>query len=226
MIDKRVKDVFPLHPMTWPLVEHTDGLFYHLFTDLNIDDLPASDGSNLDYIFPRLYGERKISPTGYMYTGEAVTEATAQVIAAHVALMYGERWLHLWSVYKAEYNPINNYDMSETEETEAATGGTVEGSSSDSITRSRTESGSVYGFNSAVASPSESGTGSDSETRTGSDSQESTGTASGSRTLTRSGNIGVTTSQQMIQSEIDLWKWSFYKEVMEDVLRFISIPIY
>ena len=217
----KIRDVFPMS-----YEQSADGLFYKIVTAFNDETLPASDGAAMDEIFPRLYGERILSPTGYIYIGDEINATKAAFLASHAVLMYGERWRHLWSVYKAEYNPISNYDMSETEETEATTGGTVEGSSSDSITRSRTESGSVYGFNSVAASPADTGTGSDSETRSGSDSQESTGTASGSRTLTRSGNIGVTTSQQMIQSEIDLWKWSFYKEVMEDVLRLISIPIY
>lgn len=33
-------------------------------------------------------------------------------------------------------------------------------------------------------------------------------------TLTRSGNIGVTTSQQMIESERNLWMWNFFKLVV------------
>lgn len=207
-------------------VQTADGLFYKIVTAFNDDTLPASDGAKMDEILPRLYGERILSPTGYIYTGDEIDATKASFLATHAVLMYGERWRHLWSVYKAEYNPINNYDMSETEETEAETTGSVSGSSSDEIDRTRNESGNIYGFNSATPSPSESGSGSDNETRTGTDSQTSGGTATGSRTLTRSGNIGVTTSQQMIQSEIDLWKWSFYKEVIEDVLRLISIPIY
>lgn len=46
------------------------------------------------------------------------------------------------------------------------------------------------------------------------------------RELTRSGNIGVTTSQQMIQSERNLWLWSFFDEVFADIDSLLVLPIY
>lgn len=46
-------------------------------------------------------------------------------------------------------------------------------------------------------------------------------------TLTRSGNIGVTTSQQMIESERNLLMWNFFREVVfPDVDRFLTIQVY
>lgn len=44
--------------------------------------------------------------------------------------------------------------------------------------------------------------------------------------LTRKGNIGVTTSQQMVQSEYDLRKWLFFEEVMLDVDKLLTLSIY
>lgn len=61
------------------------------------------------------------------------------------------------------------------------------------------------------------------------DTTEGTSTNSGTvaRTLTRSGNIGVTTSQQMAQSEIDLWKWNFYTDtVFRDVQSILVSGVY
>lgn len=62
------------------------------------------------------------------------------------------------------------------------------------------------------------------KTRTGTQTLDNTGTQTfadggvdtkrNTHTLLRSGNIGVTTSQQMIQSEIDLWKWNYFKNVV------------
>lgn len=46
------------------------------------------------------------------------------------------------------------------------------------------------------------------------------------RTLTRKGNIGVTTSQQMIQSTIDLWQWNFFTQVFEDIDTLLTISTY
>lgn len=51
-------------------------------------------------------------------------------------------------------------------------------------------------------------------------------TESGTRTLTRSGNIGVTTSQQMLESEIALWQWNFFESVYADVDSVLAIQIY
>lgn len=45
--------------------------------------------------------------------------------------------------------------------------------------------------------------------------------------LTRSGNIGVTTSQQMIESERALWIWNFFRNVVfPDIDRLLTIQIY
>lgn len=45
--------------------------------------------------------------------------------------------------------------------------------------------------------------------------------------LTRSGNIGVTTSQQMIQSERDLWIWNFFRDVVfKDLDKVLALSIY
>lgn len=46
------------------------------------------------------------------------------------------------------------------------------------------------------------------------------------RTLTRSGNIGVTTSQQMIESERQLWLWKYFDIIFKDVDSLLTIDIY
>lgn len=45
-------------------------------------------------------------------------------------------------------------------------------------------------------------------------SRDTSDTSVRNYTLTRSGNIGVTTSQQMIESERKLWLWNFFKAVV------------
>ena len=46
-------------------------------------------------------------------------------------------------------------------------------------------------------------------------------------TLTRKGNIGVTTSQQMIESERELWLWNFFQNVVfKDVSKALTLSIY
>ena len=53
-------------------------------------------------------------------------------------------------------------------------------------------------------------------------------TASGrdTETLTRSGNIGITTSQQMAQSSLDLWKWNYFYDIFRDIDTVFTISTY
>ena len=110
-----------------------------------------------------------------------------------------------------------------------------------------TDENSVYGFNSSDPVPSDEqtkrATGTNTNTRTGTDTwtynttDSDTGTqtdndgGSDTRTrnytLTRSGNIGVTTSQQMIESERALWIWNFFRNVVfPDIDRVLTLQIY
>ena len=65
-------------------------------------------------------------------------------------------------------------------------------------------------------------------TRSGSDSkaETSTETETGTETLTRHGNIGVTTSQQMLESEIKLRQYNFIEEMYKDIDSILCLKIY
>lgn len=104
-------------------------------------------------------------------------------------------------------------------------------------------SGNVYGFGSSASTPLNEGEstqttqGSKDDNYTDSERRE-TGTRSvsgssgeteketGTRRLTRSGNIGVTTSQQMLQSEIELRKFDFLEEVFKCFDKVICASVY
>ena len=64
------------------------------------------------------------------------------------------------------------------------------------------------------------------DTETRNLSREETRENEVSRSLSRSGNIGVTTSQQMITSEREVWQWVFFDKVFSDIDSFLTIPIY
>ena len=46
-------------------------------------------------------------------------------------------------------------------------------------------------------------------------------------TLKRSGNIGTVTAQDMIEQEIELWRWNFFRDVVfPDVAKALTISLY
>lgn len=110
-----------------------------------------------------------------------------------------------------------------------------------------TDENVVHGFNSTDGVPSDEQTkraaGTSETARTGTDTRTynttdaDTGTQTDNDggsdvrtrnyTLTRSGNIGVTTSQQMIESERALWMWNFFQNVVfPDIDRVLTIQVY
>ena len=115
------------------------------------------------------------------------------------------------------------YDLTETD------GGTVEkettGTNTKTYNTSDTDTGTsakaTTGTDTHTYNTTDSDTGTQTDADTGSDSTEH------SYTLTRTGNIGVTTSQQMIQSERDLWMWDYFENVVfPDVDRILTLSIY
>lgn len=62
--------------------------------------------------------------------------------------------------------------------------------------------------------------------RTESGSKGSTEKGKTDHTLTRSGNIGVTTSQQMLQAELDLRVYNFYDSIFADIDKILCERVY
>lgn len=98
------------------------------------------------------------------------------------------------------------------------------------VTNSGTDTDTVVNSGGTVDTTTDTGTVTnvleDSTTNSGSDVTTVEASNKMNHKLTRSGNIGVTTSQQMIQSERDLWEWNFFDKVFRDIDTFLTIPIY
>lgn len=88
---------------------------------------------------------------------------------------------------------------------------TVDGSTSDALEVNRTSTDGITGE----------------EMHKTQRSEDMSGTTSTTTESNITGNIGVTTSQQMIQSEIDLWStFNFREQVMKDVDKLLTLGIY
>ena len=46
------------------------------------------------------------------------------------------------------------------------------------------------------------------------------------RSMTREGTTGIYTPQQLINEEIELWQWNFYRQVFEDIDSILCLSIY
>lgn len=157
-------------------------------------------------------------------SGAEITTEEKETLANVIWQMYGKNWVKEYATLSAEYNPIENYSMTEsmTNDKTVIDYGRTATTTPDLTTTSNT---GVYGFNSADAAPSETVT----QTSTGTQSAISGGsdTTTHNYTLTRSGNIGVTTSQQMLESERQLWAWNFFESVVfPDIDRVLTLNIY
>ena len=221
-----------------------------------------------------------------------LTQAQRTSLANIIVNRYSEKWQKLYAVLSTEYNPIENYSMTETEtpnitkrqgvsaDYEISDEKTIERNMSTTETpttdyqvtdEKKTETNysvstdsetnaEAYGFNSTSPVPTNDASGNSTVTTSGNadenvetNTHKQTGgmtvtesgnanenvetsthkqtgyteeTETGTRQLTRSGNIGVTTSQQMIESEIALWQWNFIESVYKDVDMVLTVPKY
>ena len=167
-----------------------------------------------------------------------VSEENKITIAQAIYAMYIKNWNALYKTLLLEYNPIENYSMTETENVKDTHRGTLESNGYDTNTNNEntivndTSNNQLWGFNSTdsvnsdkqIVNTTRNIDGSMNATHKNTDTETKDNTSN--RTLKRSGNIGVTTSQQMIESERQLWLWNFFESVFSDIDKILVLKIY
>ena len=127
-----------------------------------------------------------------------------------------DRWV---TALALEYNPLENYDRKEdwTDTRNGHNSGTTSG---------RTNSTTTNKVSAYDAGDDLTTRGAD--VLVGADSSSSSGEShEGAKHDGRiHGNIGVTTSQQMLQSELDLGYWNVYEKITDLFLTHFVIPVY
>lgn len=125
----------------------------------------------------------------------------------------------LITAFSEEYNPIHNYDRFEIrDETRTINENytrDTDGNSSSNETRNSTDEMQVSAFDSSSYQPKQKDTENGTTGITSSNNEDETGTSEHTDKYVTDnhlyGNIGVTTSQQMLESEIDLRnRWNLY----------------
>ena len=132
-------------------------------------------------------------------------DEVAESLASVIVNKFKTKWTRLHEVLNLTYNPIDNYNMSETENTQLKSEANV------------SNANSIYAFNDIDATPTSE---SNSKTTTNALLNDNV------RELIRKGNIGVTTSQQMINSELELREYNLIDTIYSDIDSVLTLKIY
>lgn len=231
MITLTLNDVYP----EWI----TKGIFSYL----NALEVPWKNditGNELDINYHGSRSGHKIigSLIENFLENNVVSEENKITIAQTIYAMYIKNWNALYKTLSLEYNPIENYSMTETENVQDSHKGTVESDSTDTNTNTENTivndiaNNQLWGFNSTDSVNSDKQIGDTTRNVDGTmnsthkNTDTETKDITSDRTLKRSGNIGVTTSQQMIESERQLWLWNFFESVFSDIDKILVLKIY
>ena len=147
-------------------------------------------------------------------------------------------WKRICDALRAEYNPIENYDRTE-EHKETETEDNTRNSTGNDTTKENangttenSEENKVSAFDSSSYQPKNIVTGLSNSTSEGASTVNRTLEDRENREVNRAhetrthGNIGVTTNQQMIQSELELRMYNIYKEIALEFEDEFTVPIY
>lgn len=221
----------------------TTGGIFHELDEYNVPWKLNEISTELDLQYHGNHsGDKFISPliNTLLDGAENLTSLNKSLLASTVYSLYGENWAKQWETLSFEYNPIENYSMTETmTDDEKVTEYGRTSTRTDNLTDTNTpnltssEDNSTHGFNSSTSVPTNESTrratGTNTDTHTGTQGYVDGGTDTETRNyeLTRTGNIGTMTSQQMIESERNLWMWKYFETVVfPDIDRVLTIPIY
>lgn len=147
-------------------------------------------------------------------------------------------WDKLYQTMLIEYNPIDNYDRTETRTLTSQGTGTGADGGSDSLSTSKShqateqDTGKVTAFNSGTLADKNqtSGTSSATDTETASTTygktKQETFSKTDSETIRARGNIGVTTTMQMLKEQRDIVKFNLYDIITEEFKMRFCILVY
>lgn len=211
----------------------TEGIFKQSISGTTIETMFQEYADKIDSVLFTQYGNRVLYDN-LEYANDLDVEKLelikVYILSEMLATEY--KWEHLIATTKAEYNPTENYNMVETEETKDKKNENTETNQTNTNGERNTES-----TNTNAVSPYDTNELSTESQQTGTTRENSvidTSTNNGtyttdnteSRTLTRKGNLGVTTTQEMLASERTLADYSIVKLISKDVANLISKGVY
>lgn len=220
------------------------------FEVLAIPGIPQSSTipyGSADDLFVFSYGDRIASNFLLRFcndTGKLINPSNDFLALSYmIRLRFKEKWAKLYKDFTADYDPISNYNYTETEvigrngTRETATENNGSNTQSNVNTNESTSNSEVniYAFNSSSVVPTDKGSGTGKETNrnnstninTEKEKYTDTNRDNTTRTLSKSGDIGIQTPAWAIKQDVDLWhNWNYVQEVFEDILSLIALQIY
>ena len=133
------------------------------------------------------------------------------------------RWVN---ALKIEYAPLENYDRFEHWIDETDGTGSAESSGSVNTTTGDTSELTKSAYDQSTYSPYEKTINDGTVGTTTSDTTGTTMSNDSEHNGRIHGNIGVTTSQQMLEQELNLGYWNVYEKITELFLQEFVIPVY
>lgn len=223
---------------------------FSFFQILSIPGIPQTStipNGSADDLFVFSYGDRIASNFLLRFcddTGKLINPSNDFLaLSSMINMRFKEKWAKLYKDFTAEYDPISNYNYTETEiigrngTRETATESNGSNTQSNVNTNESTSNSEVniYAFNSSSQVPTDKGSGTGKETNrnnstnvnTEKEKYTDTNRDNTTRTLSKSGDIGIQTPAWSIKQDVDLWhNWNYVEEVFEDILSLIALQIY
>lgn len=162
-----------------------------------------------------------------------VLYANAEFIKKQIGHI-SRKWNRTFTKWKAaldvEYEPLSNYDRTEIWTDTGNTTNHSTGTSTDSTTGGGNNSviNKRSAFNSETMKDNDTSTSTLSNTTSGNTSltNDSNVSTNNSRSGHTFGNIGVTTSQQMLEAELDISLWNLVEHIADIFIQELTIPVY
>lgn len=224
-----------------------------IFDILNAQDVPWREtvkATDLNRLYYAHSSQKRLSKLCEDLLALHDYDGYISYVAGMCYTLYSDKWNRIYNALTLDYDPIENYSMTEkvidtgTDERTTRDTGTVSNTAETTDGGTLTESGtngtdtSLYGFNSSTSVPTDTTDAKTNNTTTrnltgtenATETRNLTGTESNEHDYKterkRSGNIGVTTSQQMAQSEIELRQYKFFNGVFEDLDSIITLYVW
>lgn len=140
--------------------------------------------------------------------------------------LWARKWLRTFTKWydalQIDYNPLENYDRIEDSNDVNTNAGTIKDNSTSNASIGSESKTSAYDSN--AYEPHDRTDGTNHTTTDATNTVDSKGTTTHHARL--HGNIGVTTSQQMLQSELDIAVWNLYDHITDLFLSEFIIQVY